>query len=40
MRNSALVFAAGAFLLTGTQVSIAQTINLSTSKQLIEGDIA
>jgi len=36
MRNSALVFAAGAFLLTGTQVSIAQTINLSTSKQLIE----
>src|SRR6185503_18358888 len=36
MRNSVLVFVAGFLLTAGTQVSIAQTINLSTSKQLIE----
>jgi YVTN family beta-propeller protein len=36
MRKSALVFVAGVLLMTGTQFGVAQTINLSTSKQLIE----
>src|SRR4051812_10483250 len=36
MRNSALFFVAGVLFLTGAQAGVAQTINLSTSKQLIE----
>jgi len=36
MRNSGLVFVAGVLMLAGAQLAVAQTINLSTSKQLIE----
>ena len=36
MRNSALVLVAGVLLMSGAESDIAQTINLSTSKQLIE----
>ena len=36
MRNSAVFFVAGVLLMTGAQFNVAQTINLSTSKQLIE----
>ena len=36
MRNSAVFFVAGVFLMTGAQFNVAQTINLPTSKQLIE----
>ncbi|HTM16256.1 MAG TPA: bifunctional YncE family protein/alkaline phosphatase family protein [Terracidiphilus sp.] len=36
MRNSVVFFVAGVLLMSGAQSSIAQTINLPTSKQLIE----
>ncbi len=36
MRNSVLVLIAGGLLMTGMQTGIAQSIDLSTSKQLIE----
>src|SRR3569833_2597874 len=36
MRNSALFFVAGVLFSTGAQSVVAQTINLPTSKQLIE----
>ena len=36
MRNSAVFFVAGVLLMTGAQFNVAQTINLPTSKQLIE----
>jgi len=36
MRNSGLLFVAGVLLITGVQLGVAQTINLPTSKQLVE----